>query len=334
MSLNALAFQPLPSRAVLNGEVNVSEDLSQQVRQAIQDLGYRPNRTARHLRAGRVKKIGVVFADIRNPFFTSILAGIESVLWQDGYVLLLGNSDEDSHLEQIHLETLIEEGVAGVILAAVTDNPARYQPIQRLGTALLFVDRIPSGLRADSIVINHTDAAIQATDHLIAVGHRRIAFISGMDHLSTARDRLLGYELALRQHGRAVEPALVIKSNFRQDGGLQAMKHLLAMPERPDAVLVANNLMTLGAFQAINEAGLNIPSDIAILGFDDMPWATSMQPPLTVIAQPTHELGTMAGRMLLERIRNPEHPIQKVMLDAELVVRQSCGSKEAESGPA
>lgn len=312
------------SRAINKSDA-VSEELRNQVIQAVQKLGYKPNRSARNLRAHNVRKVGVLFADVQNPFFTSVLAGIEASLQKADYVLLLGNSNEDRHIEQEHLKVFQEEGVAGIILAAVTDSAAPYQKVIRNGVPILALDRLVEGLKVDSVSINNVEAAALATEHLLNLGHKDVAFIGGPVSISTARLRLEGYRKALLNHGLVNER--VELGNFRQVGGYRAMKALLSTKPYPSAVFVSNNLMTLGALQAIHEAGLNIPKDIALIGFDDMPWATSLQPPLTVIAQPTYNLGTIAVRLLLDRILNPANPIQQVILESQLIVRESCGGK-------
>lgn len=308
---------------VINKSDAVSHELREKVQQVIQTLGYKPNRSARNLRAAKVRKVGVLFADIKNPFFTSILAGIESSLQKADYVLLLGNSNEDPRIEQIHLQVFQEEGVAGIILAAVGNNNVAYQRLSQAGIPILALDRSIEGIRADTVSINNVEMARKATSYLIELGHPDVAFLGGPDSISTARLRLEGYRGSLRDHNLVIER--VERGNFRQEGGYQAMKRLLSDASIPSAILVANNLMTLGALQAIHEASLNIPRDIALVGFDDMPWATSLQPPLTVIAQPTFELGAIAVRLLLDRIEHPENPVQQVILDSHLIIRESCG---------
>jgi LacI family transcriptional regulator len=308
---------------VLNDSSLVTSELKTRVLQAIEELGYYPNRAARHLRAGVVRKVGVLFADISNPFFTSVLAGIESALQQAEYVLVLGNSNEDARIEQLHLNAFLEEGVAGIIFAATTTEKERYQFVLQAGVPMLSIDRTVEGLKIDTITINNVDAAYHATNHLIDLGHKHIAFISGPENRTTARYRQIGYLQAMKDAGN-LAPRIEI-GNFRQEGGYQAMRALIRSDHKPSAVLVANGLMALGALQSIHEHNLAIPNEIAIVGFDDMPWVTSLQPPLTVIAQPTFEMGRIAARLLLDRIRTPENPIQRINLETQLIIRKSCG---------
>jgi LacI family transcriptional regulator len=308
---------------VLNDSDLVADELKSRVRQTIEELGYYPNRAARHLRAGHVRKVGVLFADISNSFFTSILAGIEAALQQADNILVLGNSNEDPHIEQLHLNAFLEEGVGGIILTATSASKNQYKHVLEAGIPLLTIDRVVEGLKADSVAINNMDAAYHATSHLIRLGHQDVAFIGGPETMSTARLRKAGFLEAMKDAGN-LTPRIEL-SNFRQEGGYQAMQSLLDSPNRPSALLVANNVMTLGALQCIHEHQLAIPKDVALVGFDDTPWVTSLQPPLTVIAQPTFEMGKIAARLLLDRIERPENPIQRITLETQLIIRQSCG---------
>jgi len=308
---------------VLNDSDLVADEFKSHVRQTIDELGYYPNRAARHLRAGRVRKVGVLFADISNPFFTSILAGIEATLQQADNILVLGNSNEDPNIEELHLNAFLEEGVAGIILAATSASKNQYKDVLQAGIPMLTIDRAVEDLKTDSVTINNSDAAYHATSHLISLGHRDIAFIGGPEMMSTAHLRKLGYLEAMKDAGN-LAPRIQL-SNFRQEGGYQAMQMLLDSANHPSALLVANNQMTLGALQCIHEHQLAIPKDIALVGFDDPPWVTSLQPPLTVIAQPTFEMGRIAARLLLDRIQTPENPIQRIILGTQLIIRKSCG---------
>jgi len=308
---------------VLNDSDLVSAELKSRVRQTIEELGYYPNRNARHLRSGRVRKVGVLFADISNPFFTSVLAGIEATLQQADNILILGNSNEDPHIEQLHLNAFLEEGVAGIILAATSPSKSRYQDVLQAGIPMLTIDRVVEGLKIDSVTINNVDAAYQATTHLINLGHTDVAFIGGPEQMSTSRSRQMGYLQAMKDAGN-LHPRIKI-GNFRHDGGYQAMQALFDSPTYPSALVVANNLMTLGALQSIREHQLVIPKDIALVGFDDVLWVTATQPPLTMIAQPTFEMGRIAARLLLDRIQMPDIPIQRINLETQLIIRNSCG---------
>jgi DNA-binding LacI/PurR family transcriptional regulator len=318
---------------VLAGGDGVSGELAKRVRAAVRTLNYHPNRNARNLRAGKIRTVGVVIPNIENPFFTSVVRGIENALQAAGYTLLLGDADEDPVREQLYLSTLRAEGVAGIILAPVDDKPEGYEELLSTRVPLVAIDLSPGDLSVDLVTVANARGARAAVRHLINLGHTRIGLISGPLHFSTAQERRAGYEQELTAAGLPLGADLVQLGAFREAGGHAAMRALLDLPEPPTAVFVANNLMTLGAIKAIHERGLRIPDDVAIIGFDDMPWADSLQPPLTVVAQPTYELGATAARLLLARLREPERPIRRIVLETALVVRSSCGAKGPTTGP-
>jgi DNA-binding LacI/PurR family transcriptional regulator len=312
---------------VLAGGDGVSEELGGRVREAMRTLNYHPNRIARNLRARTTRTIGVVIPNIENPFFTSVVRGIENVLQAADHTLLLGNADEDAGHEQVYLRTLRAEGVAGIIFVPVSDTPAAYRQYLDAGVPFVAIDRSPDGLGIDLVTVANASGARAAVRHLIDLGHRHIGLIGGPTHYSTANERKAGYEEALAAAGLPRPPQLVRHGDFREAGGYDSMNALLDEAETPTAVFVANNLMVLGAIRAIHERGMRIPSDIAVVGFDDMPWAMSLQPPLTTVAQPTYELGATAARMLLARLREPDRPVRHIMLETRLVVRASCGAR-------
>lgn len=311
---------------VLDDSTGVSQELIDRVRDAVRTLDYHPNRAARNLRKRVAQTVGVVISDIQNPFFTSVVRGIEKVLVEADFNLLLCNSDEDPKREKVHLSTLRSEGVAGIILASARSDSDSYQQLLNSRTPLVGIDRIPEQLSMDVVSVTNTRGAFNAVSHLADFGHTRVALISGPRQLSTARQRLDGYEEAVRSRNLVNSADMIQFSDFRQTGGYTAMQNLLDLPEPPTAVLVANNLMTLGALQAIHERNLIIPDQIAVVGFDDMPWATSLQPPLTAVAQPTYELGISAAQLLLDRLRDPERPFRHVVLETQLMIRASSGS--------
>lgn len=313
---------------VLAGLEGVRPDLQERVHSAVSELGYYPNRVARNLRVRTTRLIGLVISDIQNPFFTSVVRGIEDVLQRSDYTLLLGNTDENLEREQLYLTTLRAEGVAGIILAPTGKRADNYSHLLPIQLPVVAIDRTPAGLSADSVIVNNSAGACAAVTHLIGLGHRRIGCISGPRNLSTAEERRNGYERALREHQLPILDSLIYYADFRQQGGYAAMQALLELDERPSAVFVGNNLMTLGALQALHERDLQIPSDVAIVGFDDMSWATSLQPPLTAVAQPTYQLGTTAAHLLLARLNEPHRPVQHIVLDTELKVRASCGARQ------
>jgi DNA-binding LacI/PurR family transcriptional regulator len=318
---------------VLSGKGGVRKELELRVREAIQSLEYRPNQAARRLRERKSKIIGVLVPDIQIPFFASIVVGIDKVLQQAGYLLLLGNTHDNLADEQLHIQIFLGEDVSGIIFAPanITDL-SQYQRLQEMGIPLAAIDRSPGDLRVDTVQVANARAASQAVQHLIQEGHQRIALITGPDSISTAVERQQGYEQALRLAGLPCEVDWIQVGDYTQQGGYRAMLSLMSLELRPTAVLIANNVMTLGALQYIHEQGIEIPCDVALISFDDMPWASALRPPLTVIAQPVNEIGTVAARLMLDRIREPLSSTKHVILETQLIQRASCncGKRSAE----
>jgi LacI family transcriptional regulator len=311
---------------VFSGGARVTEDVSRRVREAARLLNYRPSRVARNLRVRQTQTVGVIIPDIENPFYTSVIGGIEEVLQASEYSLLLANSNEDPKREQTNVRTFQAEGVAGIIFTPSGSDLAIYAQAMAAGISLVAISRVPDSLPIDAVSVANREGARTAMGHLMSLGHRRIALISGPPWIITAKERLQGYEDSLLAHGLHLQRELVQYADFRQRGGYDAMRALLALPEVPTAVFVGSNLMTLGALQAIHQSKLSIPDDISVIGFDDMPWAISLNPPLTAVAQPAYQVGLTAARLLLERVRNTDRQPNRVVLETSLTVRSSCGA--------
>jgi DNA-binding LacI/PurR family transcriptional regulator len=311
------------------GTGRVSDALREQVLRAANELDYRPNRVARNLRVRATRTVGVVIPDIVNPFFTAMVRGIEDALQAADYTLLLGNSDGRAERERLYLDTLRAEGVAGILFVPSNNRPDAYVNLGRAGIPLVAIDRSPVGLDVDLVTVTNEEGAHAAVAHLCGHGWRRIGMVGGPSHLNVARERERGYERALGEAGMPVDPDLVRRADFKEQGGYDAMRSLLDLADRPTAVFVANNLMAMGALHAIGDAGLRIPQDLGIVCFDDVPWGAWLLPPLTVVAQPAFELGSSAARILLDRLRDPNCPVRKVVLPTRLLVRASCGAGPA-----
>ncbi len=314
---------------VLGGKAYVNPELVLRVKKAAAELGYRPNRSASSLRMRVSKTIGVIISDIENPFFTSVIRGIEKILYDAEYSLLFCNSNEDPERERSHLSILRSEDVAGIILTPTNQNSAFCRDLVNSGTQLVAIDRIPEMELMDVVTTNNRKSAFDAASHLVELGYQRIGLIAGPKQPSTSRERFEGFRDAVLTNNLPLDPDLIVYSDFRQAGGYQAMKTLLDLKNPPEAVMISNNLMTLGGLQAIHERNLHIPDQIALVGFDDMPWATSLQPPLTAVAQPAFDMGTTAAELLLDRLTDPTRSYRKVELDTKLMVRTSSGAKSA-----
>ena len=308
---------------VLNNQPNVTPQLRTRVLEAIEQLNYQRNRVAQSLRVKSRQILGLIIPDIRNSFFTAVARGVEDVAYEHGYSLVLCNTDEDPARERLYLDIMLAERVAGTIVAPVAEVDNHCHVLLDDGIPVVAMDRRMRDLDVDTVVVTNFAGAYQAVSHLIQEGHRRIGFIGGILQATTGRERYEAYKKALDDHGISLEEDLMTVGDSRQDSGYRLALQLLGLKEPPTALFAANNRMVLGALIAIQERGLRIPQNIAVVGFDDMPWAALLNPPLTVVAQPTYELGQMATEMLIARIAAPNRPIQNITLNTTLIVRKS-----------
>lgn len=318
---------------VLNQPDIVADATREAVLKAVEKLGYRPSRVARRLRMerGHANMLGLVIPDIQNPFFADIARGVEDVAYAHDYALVLSNSDEDPARQEVALETLRTESVDGVIVPPVADDDPHVRNMAEAGIPVVCVDRRLRGRRVDTITSDNFEGAYEAVVHLIEHGHRRIGFVGGIPRISTTRDRKRAYRQALEDYGVDVRSALIREGNSRQEAGRRLTGELLDGAAPPTALFTGNNLMTLGAYVAVHERGLCIPDDLAIIGYDDVPWALALHPPPTVVDQPGYEIGQRAAEMLLQRIEQPDRTPTTVTLQHRLVLRRSCGCGEASS---
>jgi len=255
---------------VMSGAEGVRRELVRRVRAAADQLGYQPNPAGRSLRMRSTRTVGMVFPDIENPFYASVISGAEQVLQDAGYSLLLANYGEDPARENIQLTSLRAEHVAGILFAASCKPSADYQSVLNAGIALVAVSRIPDRLQVDLATVSNQEGARQAVAHLINLGHRRIGFVDGPVALSTTRERHAGYAGAFRDQGLAVPTDLTVYADyFHHNAGFQAVTHLLRAASPPTAILAVSNNMVLGSLEALRRQGLDVPRDMAIVGFGD-----------------------------------------------------------------
>ena len=307
------------SRA-LNGKPTVDPDLAARVRRAAHELGYQPNGPARNLRRQEAAVVALIISDVENPFFTAIARGVEDVAHEVGYSVVLCNSDESAEKESRYVDIAIQERVAGVILSP--SGPASsVAKLAARGTAYVAVDRPLPGQDSDVVLVDTRLAAREATAHLVAQGYEQIGCITGPAGVRTADDRLAGYREALKAARRRRTTKLVRRCEYKAAGAHRAALDLLAQPEPPDALLVANSAMAVGVLQALQERGVRAGRDVGLVTFDDAPWTALVDPPLTVVAQPAYEIGTVAARLLLARIADSTRPATATTLAAHLIPR-------------
>ena len=313
---------------VLNNHAYVTDDVRARVQAAMDALGYHPSRAARRLRANSSDILGLIIPDIQNPLFQSLVRGVEDAAYAQQMNVVLCNTDDIPDKQQVYLRLMQAEQVAGLIVVPTHPNDsAVLKPVQAAGLPIILLDREVKNFEADTVMVDNVRGSTIAIKHLIDLGYQRIAIIAGTQYLSPGRDRLRGAYDAFHEANTPVDETLVKVGNFKIESGYDLTCELMSLSNPPDAIFVSNNLMTLGALRALHELGVRIPEDVALVGFDDMPWAGDLNPPLTAVAQPGYELGQQAIQLLLKRLEEPDAPFYKVILQPRLIVRQSCGAR-------
>ena len=327
-TINDVAMKAGVSKAtvshVLNNTRFVEEPTKNRVLQAIEEIGYRPSNVARSLTTNQTNTIGVVISDASNYFFGEILRGLEDILRQSGYGLVVCNTDETLQRESEYLDYLLRQRVDGIIAAATSQ---RWDVLLRMDmqhTPVVFMDRTFEGQEGPFVGINNNAAARVAVQHLINAGHRNIGILAGLQRLSTMRERLGGYRLALQEADLPEVNAWVVELALDIDAAREAALSILSPPSRPTALFISNNFLSLGTLLAMRELGLRCPRDISLVGFDDHPWAQVSDPPLSVIRQPVRELGHTAAQILLALIQGVPVTESQFILECDLILRESC----------
>lgn len=311
---------------VLNDSPRVSPVTVERVRAAIVELGYVRNEAARQLRAGRSSSVGLVVLDVRNPFFTDVARGAEDEASRAGLSIILGNSDEDVARESSYLDLFEEQRVHGILISPYGDIEGRLAQLRHRGTPVVLVDRESRDAGVSSVSVDDAAGGRLAVAHLLATGRRRIAFVGGAPGaIRQVADRLAGAQRAIAEvEGATLE--VIPTSGLTVLEGRRIGDELAARAHRPDAVFAANDLVAVGLLQALVMSGLlRVPQDIALIGFDDIDFASATVVPLSSIRQPRHEIGATALRILREEAMEPDLPPRRIVFQPELVVRASSG---------
>ncbi len=312
--------------AVINENKYVSPELAQRVQASIAALGYSRNSFARGLKTQLSHCIGLIVPDITNPFYTNIARGAEDVARAHNYSLILGNTDEDPEKEKKYLQLLESKQADGLIIAVTDRSYAYLQTLSLQNLALVSIDRSLFDLGIDTVLVENQKGARDAVEHLLALGHRRIGLLTGARGIAPTEERLTGYIEALEKQGITVDPSLIVTTRPRVDGGERGAQQLLLREDRPTAIFMMDGTMVTGALQTILRMGFRCPEDIAIASFDDFVWASVMRPHLTVVDQPTYDIGRQSARLLFERLQNRERAPREIRLPTRLIVRESSGT--------
>ncbi|WP_424533886.1 LacI family DNA-binding transcriptional regulator [Sphaerisporangium viridialbum] len=309
---------------------------SEAIQAAVDELGYWPSAAAQSLKSGRTHTIGVVVPDITNPYFAKVVKGMESVTRAESYRILLANSDESSEREDDVLADMVRR-VDGLILAPATEQDRTPLNLRDADVPLVFIDRdLAGGERFDSVLVDNAGGGRQAAEHLLKLGHTRIAAISGPPDTTPGRCRREGFLEALAAGGADIAPEHDLVGDFREQSGYQLTLSLLSLPEPPTAVFTANNLMTLGALKALHDMRVDVPGQVSLIGFDDLDTGPLLRPPLTVIDRPMVEQGVLAMRLLLRRL-DPQYVKdipRRIVLGTKLIDRASTAQPRKPGGGA
>lgn len=311
---------------VVNKTRFVSLESSHAVEEAIRSVGYVPSAVARSLQSKTTRTLGMLIPNSSNPYFAEIVHSVEKYCFGAGYNLILCNTNDEPHRQSVYLQVLAERRIDGLIVVSTGEDDSLAAQLQGLTIPTVLVDRKLNELKCDLVETAHLQGGLIATQHLIDLGHKRIACIGGPRGLDASEQRIQGWRQALQTAGLIVVSSdLLVHGNFTSQGGYNAMLEILQLTPQPSAIFVCNDLMAIGALSAAHECHLRVPTDLSIVGFDDIELTSFTSPPLTTIAQPKHRIGVLAVDMLLERIKGGRTQPRTALLQPELRVRNSSG---------
>ena len=312
---------------VLNGTRFVSEGVRGRVLTAMHALGYQHNVLARSLRRGETHTIGLILPDSANPFFAKVGRGIEAAAYDQAYSVVLCNSEGNLAREEHYTEVLTQKQVDGIIFVAAGDRTKSLSVLLDRGVPSVVIDRDLPDAKVDAVLADNRQGGYLATRHLLALGHRRIACVSGPSNITPSAHRVTGYRQALAEAGLPVDEHLILRGDFQLESGWAAASELLRRPAPPTAIFACNDLMAIGVIRAAADLSRRIPEHLAVVGFDDIELSAYSVPPLTTVLQPTTDMGRRAVQLLMDRIGKPDLPHRREIFPTTLTVRASCGGR-------
>ncbi|CAH8284125.1 LacI family transcriptional regulator [Mariniflexile fucanivorans] len=329
---SVLNISPAAVSKALHDDSRISTKTKEAVKKVAKELNYQPNHLASALRRGKSNLVGVIVPRTNSNFFSSVIQNIEEVLNKEGYNIIITQSNESYKKECSNIDTLLFTQVDGIIasMANETISLDYYEKVKSKGIPLILFDRGENDLNVDYIGINDYESSQMIVEHLVEQGCKRIAHIGGYRRTRIFNNRIKGYVDALKKYDLPLDESLLIESSLTLEDGRDKMMQLLNLKNRPDAVYVAGDYAALGALQILNENNINIPNDIALIGFGNEPFTAMVTPTITSISQHSTEIGKLAALTFLERVNNPEikQTLNKKILDAELIVRDSSNVKK------
>lgn len=319
---------PATVSKVLNNTPYVSEEARQRVYDAVTKLNFRPNIIARSLKLNHTATLGLITDDLEGVFTMSMMRGVEEVASAQGFSVFLCNSYGDAAREKAHLETLVAKQVDGVILLSGYRVRERGAPALDLGRLpVVYLYQYTRDIAAPCILPDDEAGGALGTRHLLETGRRRIGLINGPAHYEVTHLRLRGYRQELEKHGIPFDPALIRSGKWHASSGYHLAHELMALPEPPDALFCTSDSLAAGALDALHELRLDVPGDVAVVGFDNRYFSAHQRPPLTTVALPLYEMGVLAGEILLKAIREGKEAAELHRVPCQLVKRQSCGAE-------
>jgi LacI family transcriptional regulator len=315
---------PITASRVISNSGYASDDVRQRVTQAAEQLGYVPNYLARSLRSKRTHTLALVLTDITNPFWTTVARGVEDAASEKGYNVIFCNTDESASKQDSYLEAMIQKQVDGILLVPARSEESPIGFLHQQNVQVVLLDRRLPILEADVVRCDSFGGAYQLVQLLLKLGHRRIAMLSGPSGVSSADDRVAGYQRALHEAGLQPDDQLIFYGDFSLESGYQMTRSLLKLPARPTALFAGNNFIAIGALKTLHDAGLAVPENMSVVSFDDLPAAILVDPFLTVAAQPAYEMGQRATRRLLECLNGKNcDGVQDIVLPVSIIERRS-----------
>ena len=311
---------------VLSGRGYAAEETRRLVLEAADDLGYVPNQIARSLRTRQTKMVGLLIGDVENSFYSVIAKNVESVAKDAGYHVVLCNSDDDPEIEREYLKLLEAMRVDALVVTPTSKNRRYLARLLDKGLVIVQVDRRVDGLAADAILVDNESGAASAVSHLIEAGHSEIGILTGELAVPTARQRLAGYERALKEHGIPIREELVKTGSFHREHAIEDATDLIRARPAPTAIFAANNILAEASLIALGQHGLRVPRDVSIVAFDDVQWMSMVEPSMTAVRQPIADMARSAAELVLRRLREGrEGPPSTIVFRTQLVERNSVG---------
>lgn len=326
----ALGVSAMTVSRALNDRDNVDEKTKERIRKKAKSMGYTPNRVAKSLVSRKTHTIGVVIPEITHAFFPEVVRGIEEVAYHSDYQLFLTNANEQYEREKEAIETLRAQRVDGLLVSSslTREDYSFYESIIKGGAKVVFFDRCIENIGASCVSVNDRESSQKITEHLIEKhGYSKIAHLSGPQKVSIGKERLQGYKDALNAHNLVISENWIVQAGFKEDTGYEAMLRLIqqADGDLPEAIVAVNDPTAIGAIKALKEHGLQIPNDIAIVGFTDDIRSPLLDPPLTTVHQPAYKMGEEAAKRLIQTIEEEDTEVEKIEVPTSLQIRSSCG---------